>query len=172
MYVNYDKLQKEYGADINALLNSQIASEIAHEIDGELMNDLLFSAGIVNESWNETRPEGISLREHYDSFRKTIINGSNKIFGATKRAQANFLIAGLNVATVLETMTQFVSSGAKNIIGPHISGTIGNITVVKNPYFPVDQYVLGYKGTSLFDAGYYYCPYMPVTTTQLIMLDE
>ena len=41
-------LQKEYGADINALLNSQIASEIAHEIDGEIMNDLLRGAGLVN----------------------------------------------------------------------------------------------------------------------------
>ena len=117
------------------------------------MNDLLFSAGLVNETWNETRPEGISLREHYDSFRKTIINGSNLIFGATKRAQANFLIAGLSVATVIETMSQFVSSGARNVIGPHISGTIGNITVIKDPYYPTDQYVLGYKGTSLFDAG-------------------
>lgn len=136
------------------------------------MNDLLFGAGLVNESWNDTRPEGISLKEHYDSFRKTIISGSNKIFGATKRAQANFIIAGLNVATVIETMSQFVPSGQRNIIGPHISGTINNITVIKNPYYPIDQYVLGYKGSSLFDAGYYYCPYMPVTTTQLIMLDK
>ena len=49
-------LQKEYGADINALLNSQIASEIAHEIDGEIMNDLLRGAGLVNSAWNRERP--------------------------------------------------------------------------------------------------------------------
>jgi len=166
------KLQKEYGTDINALLNTQIASEIAHEIDGELMEDLLTGAGLVNNTWNTTRPEGISLREHYDSFRTVIIEGSNKIFGATKRAQANFMVCGLNVANVLESMTQFVSSGAKNVIGPHVSGTIGNITVIKNPYYPTHQYVLGYKGTNLFDAGFYYCPYQPVLTTQLIMLDD
>ena len=118
------------------------------------MNDLLYSAGLVNETWNETRPEGISLREHYDSFRRTITNGSNLIFSATKRAMANFIIVGIDVATVIETTTQFISSGSKNIIGPHISGTIGNITVIKNPYFPPNQYVLGYKGTNLFDAGF------------------
>lgn len=166
------KLSKEYGTDINALLNSQIASEIAHEIDGELMNDLLNGAGLTNDTWNATRPEGISLRDHFDSFRTALITGSNKIFGATKRAQANFVIVGLNVATVLESMTQFVASGARNVIGPHISGTIGDIMVIKNPYFPANEYVLGYKGMSLFDAGMYYCPYMPVTTTQLLMGDD
>lgn len=166
------KLQKEYGTDINALLNSQIASEIAHEIDGEIMNDLYTGAGLVNGAWDKTRPEGISLRDHYDSFNTTLIEGSNKIFGATKRAVANFIIVGLDVATVIESMGSFVPSGARNVIGPHVSGTIGNMTVIKNPYFPPKGYVMGYKGISLFDAGYFYCPYMPVTTTQLVMLDD
>ena len=147
------KLQKEYGADINTLLSSQIAAEIAHEIDGEIMNDLYLQAGLVNEAWNAVRPEGISLREHYESFYANLVVGSNKIFGATKRAQANFLIVGLDVASVLEVMPTFVPSGAKNVIGPHIAGTIGNMTVVKNPYYPSKAYLLGYKGLSLFDAG-------------------
>ena len=147
------KLQKEYGTDINALLNTQIASEIAHEIDGELMEDLLVGAGLTNKPWNATVREGISLKDHYDSFRTTIIEGSNLIFDATKRAMANFMIVGLGVANVVESMSQFISAGAKNVIGPHIAGTIGNITVIKNPYFPKNQYVLGYKGMTLFDAG-------------------
>lgn len=166
------KLTKEYGTDINALLNSQIASEIAHEIDGEIMADLYTGAGLVNEGWSATRPDGISLRDHYQSFNKTLIAGSNKIFGATKRAVATFVIVGLDVATVLESMDNFVPSGTTNVIGPHVAGTIGNMVVVKNPYFGAKQYVLGYKGMSLFDAGYFYCPYMPVTTTQLVMLDD
>lgn len=147
------KLQKEYGTDINALLNSQIASEIAHEIDGEIMNDLLNEAGLVNDTWSAARPDGISLKEHYSSFNTVMISGSNKIFGATKRAVANFIIVGLDVATVVESMDNYVPSGAKNVIGPHVSGTINNITVIKNPYYPAKSYCLGYKGMSLFDAG-------------------
>jgi hypothetical protein len=166
------KLQKEYGTDINALLNSQIASEISHEIDAEIMNDLLTGAGLVNDSWSAERPEGISLADHYRSFNTVMIKGSNKIFGATKRAVANFMIVGLDVATIVESMDNFVPSGARNVIGPHISGTIGNVTVIKNPYYPAKKYVLGYKGMSLFDAGFFYCPYMPITTTQLVMLDD
>lgn len=166
------KLQKEYGTDINALLNSQIASEIAHEIDGEIMADLYTGAGLVNDAWDKKRPDGISLRDHYDSFNTRLIEGSNKIFSATKRAVANFMIVGIDVASVVESMDTFTPSGARNVIGPHVSGTIGNITVIKNPYYPSNAYVMGYKGISLFDAGYFYCPYMPVTTTQLVMLDD
>lgn len=166
------KLQKEYGSDINALLNSQIAAEIAHEIDGEIMEDLRSGAGLVNDSWNRAVPQYIGIGDHYESFYATLIVGSNKIFGATKRANGTFLIVGLNVSSVLEVMPSFVASGARNVIGPHISGTIGNMIVIKNPYFPPDEYVMGYKGLSLFDAGYFYCPYMPVITTQLVMLDD
>lgn len=149
------KLQKEYGTDINALLNSQIASEIAHEIDGEIMNDLLTGAELVNDSWDEANlpTRGISLRDHYDSFNMIINKGSNKIFQATKRATASFMIVGIDVATVVESMTTFVSAGAKNVIGPHVCGTIGSVTIIKNPYFPAKSYVMGYKGLSLFDAG-------------------
>lgn len=147
------KLQKEYGQDINALLNTQIAAEITHEIDGEIMNDLLYQAELVNESWNKARPEGISLHDHYASFQITLNAGSNMIFDATKRASANFVIVGIDVATVVESLPNFQSYGATTAVGPHVSGTLGNLTVIKNPYYPKDKYVLGYKGMSLFDAG-------------------
>lgn len=166
------KLQKEYGTDINALLNTQIAAEIAHEIDGELMDDLFLGAGLTGEAWSDKVPDGISLKDHYQSFQKTLVANSNKIFGATKRAVGNFMIVGLNVATVIEVMPGFVSANQKNVVGPHVMGNIGNFVVVKNPYYADDTYLIGYKGPSLFDAGFFYCPYMPVITTQLIMLDD
>lgn len=147
------KLQKEYGQDINALLNSQIAAEITHEIDGEIMNDLLNQAGLVNDTWDKARPEGISLHDHYESFRITLNAGANKIFQATKRASANFVIVGIDVATVIEALPSFVSAGATTAIGPHVSGTLGNLTVIKNPYYPPTKYVLGFKGMSFFEAG-------------------
>ena len=138
------KLQKEYGQDINALLNTQIAAEIAHEIDGEIMNDLLNQAGIVNDSWNKIRPNGISLRDHYDAFSIVLNRGSNKIFQETKRAAANFVVCGLDVATIIESLPGFNSAGATAAIGPHIAGTLGSLTVIKNPYYPENKYVLGY----------------------------
>lgn len=166
------KLQKEYGSDINALLNSQVAAEIAHEIDGEIMEDLRKSAGLVNDTWNRQIPSGIGLKDHYESFYANLIVGSNKIFEATKRATGTFIVVGIDVASVIEAMPSFNPAGVSNVIGPHISGTIGSLTVIKNPFYPSNEYLIGYKGMSLFDAGYYYCPYMPVVTTQVVMLDD
>jgi hypothetical protein len=53
--------------------------------------------------------------------------------------------------------------------GPYYYGTIGGMKVYVNPNYPADFYVLGYKGSNMFDAGYFYCPYMPVTSTDLLM---
>lgn len=147
-------LQKEYGEDINALLNTQVAAEIVHEIDGEIMNDLLKSAGLQNEGWSRKVPIGISKPDHYESFMNTLVVGSNKIFGATKRAQGTFLIAGLDVSSVIETARQFKPADvAAGIVGPHVIGTIGQFTVIKNPYYPSTSYLIGYKGNTLFEAG-------------------
>lgn len=166
-------LQKEYGSDINALLNTQVAAEIVHEIDGEIMNDLLRQAGLQNEGWSRKVPVGISKPDHYESFMNTLVVGSNKIFGATKRAQGTFLVAGLDVASVIETARQFKpASVPSGIVGPHVIGTIGQFTVIKNPYYPSTSYLIGYKGNNLFEAGYVYAPYMPVISTSLVMADD
>ena len=95
----------------------------------------------------------MSLRDHYESFNTVLIEGSNRIFGATKRATATFIIVGLDVATVIESMDNFQSAGVTNVIGPHVCGTLRGITVIKNPYYPPRAYVLGFKGQTLFDAG-------------------
>ena len=102
---------------------------------------------------NRERPIGLSLRDHYESFNTVIIEGSNRIFGATKRANATFIIVGLDVATVIESMDNFVSAGVTNVIGPHVCGTLRGLKVIKNPYYPPRSYVLGFKGMTLFDAG-------------------
>ena len=51
-------------------------------------------------------------------------------------------------------------------------GTWGGYKIYKNPFFAPDQWLVGYKGNSLFDAGYCYAPYMPVATTQMLMMAD
>ena len=41
--------------------------------------------------------------------------------------------------------------------------------IYKSPSIAQDGYLAGYKGTSLFEAGYIYAPYMPIMSTQLLM---
>ena len=49
-------------------------------------------------------------------------------------------------------------------------GTLGGrFLIVKNPYFGANDFVIGYKGDVVFDGGYVYAPYMPITATQFLM---
>lgn len=168
------ELQKEYGQNIEELLATQASGEMAYEIDNEITFDLLKSAvGNTNpllytRTWSKAQPVGVSLADHYDGFIEKINDGSNAVAGATRKVSANFMICGLGVKTVLESMRNFKPSG--NVAnGSYYCGMIGNIKVYVNPAFPQDKYVMGYKGSTMFDAGYFYCPYMPITATDLIM---
>lgn len=163
------ELQKEYGADIETLLATQAVGEITHEIDQEISNDLLaFANASAPLTWSKTVTPGISLAEHYDGFKATLVDGQNRIFTATQKVRGNFMICGVNVSSVVECMTGFQPSGI-DAVGPHFVGSIGNLRVYLDPSFNAGDFVIGYKGGNMFDAGYIYCPYMPIASTDLIM---
>lgn len=167
------EMQKEYGQDLNGLLAAQAAAEIAHEIDVEIVQDLYTGAFTKGYTWDATVPVGVPQANHFESLKTTFNKASNKIFQDTKRAMGNFVVCGTNVATVIESALSF--DGAKdnsNVIGPYLMGTWGGYKIYKNPFFAPDQFVVGYKGSSLFDAGYCYAPYMPLATTQMLMLAD
>jgi len=170
----YD-MQRDYGVDINAALVANIASEIRHEIDGEILNDLFVQAGAQGSqsiTWSKTPPAGISVRDHYESFWNKVIQMSNVIFNATKRASGTFIVGGAECANIVESLPDFVPSGATGVVGPHVAGTIRGYTFIKNPYYPTNAFVVGYKGATFLEAGYTYLPYLPVMSTSLIMLDD
>jgi len=170
------ELYKEYGEDIDAMLIENIASELNHEIDNEASMDLFTKAAANGGNpitWDLTLTPGIGVLDHYESFNVALTHGSNIIYSETKRAMANFMICGVNVATVISSMRNFTKSDIVDPVGPYFLGTLSSgIKVYVNPFYGANDFLLGYKGSSLFDAGYFYCPYMPITTTQLVMMDD
>jgi hypothetical protein len=172
-------MERDYGFDINTAMVSQIGAEIKHEIDGEILFDLRNQAQAQNFAAqsltfnSQSVPTGVSLKDYYEGFYNTFIVASNAIFAATKRASATFLVVGTGAANVVESLSNFRSASQLNPVGPYLTGYLNNqIPVYKNPYFNSSDYVVGYKGAGLFDAGYVYAPYMPVMTTSLVMLDD
>lgn len=148
---------------------TQVTGELAHEIDNELTIDLLRFANAGEPiTWSRTQPTGVSLVDHYDSFNAKLVEGANKIFDATRRVKANFIVGGIELANIVEVMRNFTPSGV-SAIGPHFIGTLGQYKVFVNPDFPANEFVLGYKGANFLEAGAFYCPYMPVSSTDLIM---
>lgn len=170
------ELQKEYGQDLNALLAAQAAAEIAHEIDMEILDDLLNGAYVSQTQpiigWDAQVPYGVSQAQHFETLKTALNKASNRIFQNTKRAMGNFVVVGTNVATVLESTPSFKAADLGSNIGPYFLGTWGGFKVYKNPFYDPNKFVVGFKGTSLFDSGYCYAPYMPVATTQMLMLAD
>ena len=156
------------------LLATQATAEIEQEIDNEITLDLLRIANAGPEiSWSKVQPIGVNVVDHYDSFWNKIVEGSNVIYGATKRARANFMICGLGVDAVVKTMRNFVPAEDLTAVGPHFIGTLGGqIKVYVNPFYAPNEFVLGYKGSTMMDAGYVYAPYMPVMTTGMVTLAD
>ena len=170
------ELQKEYGQDLNGLLAAQAAAEIAHEIDMEVLQDLYTGAYTsVSQpaiSWSAIAPYGVSQAQHFETLKTAFNVASNRIFQNTKRAIGNFVVVGTNVATVLESVPSFKPADLGSNIGPYYLGTWGGFKVYKNPFYDPNAFLVGYKGNSLFEAGYCYAPYYPVATTQMLMLAD
>lgn len=163
-------LMATQNVDLQALVQSTATDEIRAEIDGEGLNDMKTSGTGMSVSFNQPVPFGISKYEHYESFLQTIVEASNKIYNKTRRVAGNIVIVGENAANIIETHSKFKAAGTMNEAGPHIMGTLnGKYIIVKNPYYGSDEFVVTYKGSNPFDAGYIYAPYMPITSTQFIM---
>lgn len=162
-------MTKDYGMQINNELVTYTAAQIKHEIDGEIMGDLLRIASATGVTWDATPRDGISLRDHNESFYNKIVEAGNNIFDATKLANGSYIIVGMDAANVVETLPRFRPSGVIKPTGPHLAGYLGSMPVYKNPFYPADTFLVGWKGNGMFEAGYLYCPYMPIMTTQLIM---
>ena len=117
----------------------------------------------------------ITQRDHYLTFLDELVSAGNQMFQDTRRVQPNWLVVGKWGADILDCIgaPRFVGNGPTNAIGPHFAGMLdGRIRVYKNPYFAQNQYLLGYKGNSLVDAGFVYAPYLPIYSTQLLMMED
>ena len=119
-----------------------------------------------------------TVREWYETLVETIIDCANTIHRKTLRGSANFIVVGPDVATILEASVLYRPSysldgdgqvGAPFTLGCEKAGTLSNrFTVYKDPYFPRNKILVGYKGGSYLETGYVYAPYVPLIVTPTI----
>lgn len=169
----YD-MESAFGRVADAELKAALASEIRQEIDGTICNQLAAQALSTGFPWSRTPPDpSIPWVDHKWSFYdQSVIPGSNAIFSATRRAQATFIVAGINVCNVIEALTPQFQRGGTPQPGPHYIGTLNGIRIYKDPFYPANQYVMGYKGNMFLEAGYIYAPYMPLYVSRTAVLDD
>ena len=150
---------------------------LKHEIDGDLLRDVYMQAGNTvtwNNGYNNANA-GISKREYYEDFIDCLIKASSTIRQKTNRVEANWITVGKTEADILTFIgaPRFVSAGNTNAVGPHFAGTLdGKWKIYVEPFFGEDEFLLGYKGSTLLDAGLVYAPYLPFFATETVMLDD
>lgn len=172
------ELQKTKGIDAESELVVALSSEIKHEIDGEMLNDIYKLAALTGFTWDAKNPGGgLAYTDWKKTFIDLLTEMSNAVFKATKRIGANFIVAGLNVCNIIESLgtEHFVPASLSQgqVNGPHFIGTLQNkYRVYKNPFYGDNNFLMGYKGSSYLDAGYVYAPYMPLYATPTTVLDD
>ena len=94
---------------------------------------------------------------------------------ATKRVSGNWIVVGKMGGDILEFIgaPRFVHSGNRSAVGPHFAGTLdGKWKVFVNPFLGEKEFLIGYKGDTLVDAGMVYAPYLPFFATETVMMDD
>jgi hypothetical protein len=185
--------------ELTQILSEQIALELDREILNDLLTQASganyfwsrapgrfvnkTNGGEIQRSSVQPGPNFTgTVREWYETLTETIIDVANEIHRKTLRGSANFIVVGPDVATILEASTYYRPSysidgsgqvGAPFSIGAEKVGTLSNrFTVYKDPYFPRNKILVGYKGGSYLETGYVYAPYVPLIVTPTIFAPE
>ena len=161
-----------FGKDMEAEMLTTLSNQIRANIDMEILNDLYLNSFSTIPTWDRDMPSGVPYLWHKEAFKDVVIAASNQIFTNTRRVQGNFMVCGINVCNVLESLDSFKKNAKKPLPGPYVLGTYNDMTVIKNPYYPTNEYVMGHKSDNWLDAGYVYAPYMALFATPPVTLDD
>ena len=175
-YEAQQDLRSQHNLDAEAELTAVLAQEINLEIDREILTDLRNNAGTV-AAWDFNTALGDTIKEKYESLYVKIVEVSNVVHRKTLRGGCNWIVTSPEVASIFETATAGFAPNPSDTftssLGIQYVGTINSRwRLYKDPLFPTSQIVMGYKGDSYMDSGYFYCPYVPLTQTPTVLDPE
>lgn len=178
--------KSQHGLDIESEMVKGVSAEIVQEIDAEIINDLLALAGTVR-AFDFTATGGTNYAPAFagDRFANIgirINEVANEIARKTRRGAGNFIVVSPMIVSVLQSAAKSVFAPAVegSFKGPNntqLAGTLnGQIKVYSylwNQAQPgltapagTDKILVGYKGGNAeTDAGYFYCPYVPLMSS-------
>ena len=169
-------LRSQHNLDTEAELTAVLAQEINMEIDREVLTDLRNNAGTV-AAWDFNTALGDTIKEKYESLYVKVVELSAVVHRKTLRGGCNWLVTSPEVASIFETATAgfapIPSETFTSSLGIQYVGTVNSRwRLYKDPLFPTSQILAGYKGDSYMDSGYFYCPYVPLTQTPVVLDPE
>lgn len=180
----------QHNLNIESEIVKGLSATITQEIDAEIINDLLALAGTIR-AFDFSATAGTTyapafVGDRFSNLGVKIAEISNEIARKTRKAAGNFVVCSPMIITVLQTAAKAVFAPAvegtfKSPTNNHFAGTLnGTVKVYSylwnqaapgttDPYGS-DKILIGLKGgNGELDAGYFYCPYVPIMSTGVIM---
>ena len=181
-------LKAIHGLDAETELANILSTEILAEINREVVRTVnsqaktgaLQANTAINGIFNvQTDADGRWSVEKFKGLILQIEREANVIAKETRRGKGNFIICSSDTASALAAsgMLDYTPAMSTNLqvddTGNTFAGTLnGRMRVYIDPYSTTDYITVGYKGTNPYDAGVFYCPYVPLTMVRAVAEDS
>jgi len=177
-------LKAIHGLDAETELANILSTEILAEINREVIRTINAQAKIGALQGNvatkgifdlSTDADGRWSVEKFKGLMVQIEREQNVIAKETRRGKGNIVICSSDVATALNAagMLDYTPALAASLqvddTGNTFAGVLnGRTRVYIDPYAVRDYVTVGYKGTNPYDAGVFYCPYVPLQMVRAV----
>jgi hypothetical protein len=169
--------QSQHGIDIEAEIMAALAQEITAEIDQEVLASLRSLAGTV-QTYDQATVSGTAtfVGDEHAALAVQINRASNLIAQRTRRGAGNWAVVSPFALTILQSAT--TSAFARTTEGTFEAptntkfvGTLNNAMRVFVDTYAADSagVLVGYKGSSESDAAAFYCPYIPLMSSGVVL---
>ena len=175
-------LKAIHGLDAESELANILSSEILAEINREVVREVNLqaktgasgtaSAGTFNL---DVDANGRWSVEKFKGLLFQIERESNVIAKESRRGKGNFILCSSDVASALSMagVLDYAPALSTNLnvddTGNTFAGVLnGRVKVYIDPYAGVDYLTVGYRGSNPYDAGLFYCPYVPLQMVRAV----
>ena len=169
--------QSQYGIDLEQEVLNSIAQHITVEIDQEILNSLRALPGAPGDVYDQATVSGTPtyVGEEHAALAILINKQSNEISARTMRGPANWAVVSQRALTILQSAgtSAFARTTEGTFEAPtnvKFVGTLnGSIRVYVDKYAKTDDVLIGYKGPTETDAAAFYCPYVPLVSSGIVI---
>ena len=177
-------LKAVHGLDAEGELANILSAEILAEINREVIRSILKTAKIgalqtstaVSGIFDvNTDSDGRWMVERFKGLIMQLEREANVIAKETRRGKGNFVLCSSDVASALAAagLLDYTPALSANLnvddTGNTFAGVLnGRMKVYIDPYSTVDFACVGYRGSNPYDAGIFYCPYVPLTMVKAV----
>jgi hypothetical protein len=172
--------QAQQGIDIEAEIMAALAQEITAEIDQEILASLRSLANI-EETYDQSLVSGTAtfVGDEHAALAIQINRVSNLIAQRTRRGAGNWAVVSNQALTILQSATTsaFARTTEGTFEAPTNTKFVGTLNGAMRIYVDAyksdsddaNQVLIGYKGASEADAAAFYCPYIPLMSSGVVL---